>query len=548
MGLKWFVRFPWLCSVALVAACGGAPLSPVIPAPDTARMESQAGAVVDRARETLVADPDDSEAWGQFGMVLAAQGFVEEAVICYREAARLAPEDHRWPYLESLALRDSDPDRARAALKKAVSCDPQHPIVWYSAGNAALDAGERTEARSWFERTRELAPRSPFGYFGLARIAVYEGRLDEASILLEQALAVRWRFRQGHLLLAEVLQRKGENDLADRHRMIAANSIDLDPSDPIFDEVVAVGVGAEWSKRRGIALMGEGQISGAEAEFLKAVELAPQDATHLVNLAQVLAAQGRMDEASAALRSALAINPKFLPAHLKLSKVLLRAGDAGAAKQQLEEILRLDPQSDPEAVQAHGGLAAMAADSGDLGEAQEHLEGALKIRPADPTTLIQIAGLAAASGRFSDATDALRLALEVDPTRSDAAMTLAEILLRGGHHGECIVVLRTLVEDNPDHERAGLLLAWELATAPDASDRDGAAAVALAQRIFDRRPGDVTVADILAAALAEAGDFDSAVTVAESAAATATHAGNVEMARAVEGRLLLYRARLPVQK
>jgi hypothetical protein len=90
-----------------------------------------------------------------------------------------------------------------------------------------------------------------------------------------------------------------------------------------------------------------------------------------------------------------------------------------------------------------------------------------------------------------------------------------------------------------------LLLAWELATAPDPGLRDGARAVRLARPVREDRPADVVAADVLAAALAESGDFAAAVEVGEQALAAARARGDHGPAQAISTRLARYRGGLP---
>ena len=83
-------------------------------------------------------------------------------------------------------------------------------------------------------------------------------------------------------------------------------------------------------------------------------------------------------------------------------------------------------------------------------------------------------------------------------------------------------------------------MAWLLATHPDHSVRSAEQAVRLAERAAEltnhRHPATL---DTLAAACAEAGQFERAVTFAESAMAIAGNAGG--LAAQIRGRLELYR-------
>jgi tetratricopeptide (TPR) repeat protein len=91
--------------------------------------------------------------------------------------------------------------------------------------------------------------------------------------------------------------------------------------------------------------------------------------------------------------------------------------------------------------------------------------------------------------------------------------------------------------------------AWMRATSPDPARRSGAAAVALAQTAlrWSRSVGwrEPECLDTLAAAYAEAGQFDEAVSTEEKAIALALKQNNPQVAQDGRDRLALYRAGQP---
>src|SRR5207244_1532727 len=57
---------------------------------------------------------------------------------------------------------------------------PSNGRAWMNAGQNLMSRGELAAARRYFERARELAPRSAFVYMNLRILAAREGHLDEA--------------------------------------------------------------------------------------------------------------------------------------------------------------------------------------------------------------------------------------------------------------------------------------------------------------------------------------------------------------------------------
>jgi tetratricopeptide (TPR) repeat protein len=85
-------------------------------------------------------------------------------------------------------------------------------------------------------------------------------------------------------------------------------------------------------------------------------------------------------------------------------------------------------------------------------------------------------------------------------------------------------------------------LAWQLATSADPKTRDGRQAVELARRACELTQYRVTVmVGTLAAAYAEAGQFDEAIATAQRACALASEQGQTELLRRNQELLELYR-------
>jgi len=107
------------------------------------------------------------------------------------------------------------------------------------------------------------------------------------------------------------------------------------------------------------------------------------------------------------------------------------------------------------------------------------------------------------------------------------------------------------IESHPDFAPAYLRLAWILATAPDASVRDGERAVEIAQQAVALAVEDHPAAlDALAAAYAENGEFEHAVRTAKQAARNATRTvveedGQPGKIVPIRQRMQLYRSERP---
>jgi tetratricopeptide (TPR) repeat protein len=189
------------------------------------------------------------------------------------------------------------------------------------------------------------------------------------------------------------------------------------------------------------------------------------------------------------------------------ARVLAERGDRNGAMVQIEAVLALDPSS----AEARGGLAQLLAGAGRLEEAAAELERMVELAPDDPR----------------------------------ARLHLATTLVAAGEYAKARAVLDQSLDRFADHLALQHVLARLLATCPDAALRDGARAVAIAQKVVER---ELTIdhVETLAMALAETGRFDDAIAWQRRAIErqTATGASTVSSRH----RLALYQARRPARE
>jgi tetratricopeptide (TPR) repeat protein len=481
-------------------------------------------------------------------MVFDAHGFRPEATSCYLTAAGLNGDDYRWPYLYAQLLVVDDPIGAIDAFRLAHAINPADPTVSLRAGDVLLEAGQLASARSQFQATLSHPQASPYGHFGIARLDLLDQRLDQASDHLEAAVAARWEFRQAHALLAEIYQREGDEESAQIHRWAAARGKAIEPADPVRDEMADHGVTAEWKKKKGLGLQNRGRLDEAEAQLRAAVSLAPNDLSHLVNLANLLAQKKDLAQAMEVCNDAEKLNPQSQLAQNLSGRIAYLAGDQLLARKHYEKTLEIDQTHVPEAVDAHYFLAALSFDRGQGPESRDHLLRAVELNPGHVRSLIRLGNLLLEEGNQGGAADLWLRAVRIDPTRADFALRLATLLSGRRETKRAIEVLRIARSQAPDHQRLSMLLAWQLATAEDAEDRNPTEALSLAQATYSREPASVQTAEILAAALASSGQFKKATEVILGAVRLAESSDQHHLIQTLQSRAELYRSGKPYRQ
>jgi Flp pilus assembly protein TadD len=140
----------------------------------------------------------------------------------------------------------------------------------------------------------------------------------------------------------------------------------------------------------------------------------------------------------------------------------------------------------------------------------------------------------------------LAIAVNANPNDLETRRNHALALQQSGQGAAALSAWRSLLQLTPEQPDLLNNLAWLLATDRDAAVRNGSEAVTLAQRACElTRRQQPALLGTLAAAHAEAGQFDEAISVAENAIALAQSNNQPAIAQRNRELLELYRARKP---
>jgi len=131
----------------------------------------------------------------------------------------------------------------------------------------------------------------------------------------------------------------------------------------------------------------QGRFDDALAAFRGALALDPTFEQAALNLADLHRSRGLEDEAEKTLREALQRDPRSAPAHFALGLSLTRQKRAGEALRELAEAAKLAPENTRFAYV----YAVALNDAGKGAQARRELEGALKRQPYDRDVLLALA-------------------------------------------------------------------------------------------------------------------------------------------------------------
>lgn len=210
------------------------------------------------------------------------------------------------------------------------------------------------------------------------------------------------------------------------------------------------------------------------------------------------------------------------------------AGDLERAYSAFQAALDATPESGA----AANGLGTVLMDQGRADEALPLFRRAVRADPRNPLWQSNLGLALATLGRWSEALSPLDQAARLAPNLAATQALLGMANEVTGNHAAAAAAYRAALNADSDHFQAANNLAWLLATSPEASLRDGAEAVDLAEGCVAIRRSPSTL-DTLAAALARAGRFEEAVAVQEEALRLNRASQEVPQAD-LEGRLASY--------
>ena len=210
---------------------------------------------VREAQELVESDPERLSFQIGLAHLLLLDGQLEAAERVARgalEQDRSAAQAH--DILGLVLYARGDAKSARDSFELAAGMEPARALYQVHLGWTRFELGEKERARECLERARKLDPADPMAAFHLGLVKSDAEEHEAALKDLDEALEL----------------------------------LDANPSSGLPRDLV---LGA-----RGLALHRLGRNQEAIESLRGALELAPEDATHLFNLGEVAAAAGRLDE------------------------------------------------------------------------------------------------------------------------------------------------------------------------------------------------------------------------------------------------------------
>ena len=365
----------------------------------------------------IVTDPNNADAWGQYGLVLLAHGFRKEAGSCFAEAETLDPSDYKWSYYLGMTMGVWDSETSWHAFERAVEKAPDRVSVRLRLAEWLFDLRQLADCERHVELALKREPDSTRAALLKARLLLERGDAQAALEWATKAAASKQGNRRDvHELLARIHQRLGNAEAA-------AAEIEKTEQLPV-----------------GVAVWDDPEMSFG-AEYLR-------DASMLNTLADISRASGDVQKCLSYLRRIVEAEPDNFIAREKLAATLVDVEQFDEAERFLDLSLRLKPDS-PDLLFLRGRVYLARKENG---TARGVFERAAKLKPDYDEAWAFLGRACLAAGDQQSAVTALQEARRLSPTEPDNYRLLAQALIATQQRTAAIDVLRQALALAPDND------------------------------------------------------------------------------------------------
>ncbi|MGH8615515.1 MAG: XrtA/PEP-CTERM system TPR-repeat protein PrsT [Gammaproteobacteria bacterium] len=417
-------------------------------------------------KNALQQEPDLAEARWLLGKAYLDLGDGAAAADELERARRLgfAQAQHRSLTLRALLLQQKYQEVLdQTGAKKSQTLSPGELQL---RGEALLGLSRLREAKEIFDRVLTSQPDSLDAKFGLARIALAEGKLDRAEDLIRAALKASPDNAQALVLEGERLLRKNaiqaaqeafRKAIADRRYGVLAKiglARALIAQDKLDEGGAVLESLDKQAKNSPLAHYLTAQIAQkknddekARQELRDALRLAPDHPESLLLLASLHFKEGNLEQAEQLLIRFTKKLPSYLPAVKFLAVILMQQGRLQAAIDTLQDLAH-QGRADPQLLAL---LGSAYLKRGDVAKGAPLLEQAAQLAPeaADIRTELALSHLA--TGASEQAISEFESVIKLDKRimRADLLLVLAH--LQRKDYNQAMAAAQGLAQKEPDN-------------------------------------------------------------------------------------------------
>jgi len=248
----------------------------------------------------------------------------------------------------------------------------------------------------------------------------------------------------------------------------------------------------------GAVLYAEGNPTAAVPELEQAHTLDPRDDTATLNLALSYSQLNAYNKALPLFRQLDTSGAQFAPGDLAFyARTLDATGDPESARAKLVQALAQDPNN----AALHDSLGTVLAEQNKLSDARPEFDRALQLDPNLASAHLHLGSLLLVQQNYPAAIAELQKAVALAPNDLQSSLQLGRALAAAGENDAAIAAFRHALQLNPGSIDAKYALALALQSAGQTKD-----AIPLFQETVAARPADPAALTNLGLALVQTGD------------------------------------------
>ena len=370
-------------------------------------------------------NPMARDAHLNLGNALLEADRTEEGLAASRIAVQQRPESADAHSNLGLALSNLERfTEAEESLRRALELDPRHKSALQNNAELLRKQEQYEAAVEAYQTVLERDRSYALAYAGMGDALFNLERYEEALASLTQALVLQPRLPMAgamEVLMGRASRELGRLDAAEGH---FRRAIELDPNDatPVLD---LAGLRARQQRHE-----------EADELLRRARELRPDDPATLQNVAEALRKQERYEEALPAYRAVLEIDAEYALAYAGMGDALFRLGRYAEALEAMARAATLQPDL-PMAGSLHRLMGRATQELGQP-DAADHFERAVQHDPRDAEALDRLAMLRFGEQNYEAAFELYRSLLEINPDNAQTHSNLGATLYYLGRPEEAL--------------------------------------------------------------------------------------------------------------
>lgn len=343
-------------------------------------------------------NPSDAAAHDQLGVALQKYGDQESAEREWREAVRLEPDlADAQRSLALLAMHKGDMATLAEASTQLISLQPANPEGYALRAISEINRKQFTAAETDVQKSIATAPQSQLGYVQMGNLKFVEGQYNEAEKSYQQALD---RDANSADALRGLMNSYIAQKQADKAIAVAEAQISKSPNNGNFYDLL--GTAFFHNKK---------DLGAAETAFKKSAELNRENPDPVIKLGQLLASEGKIDDAIGTYRSGLTTFPREMNLYLLLGDLYQSKHDWPNAESAYQKALLVKPENPL----ASGKLAYVMLQSGEnLDVALSLAQTARRGLPESPGVVDTLGLVYYQKGAYQSAIDFFQEALKLE--------------------------------------------------------------------------------------------------------------------------------------